>query len=186
MTDQTPDQITAAADQEVTEAEQLLAALEDQVRDGDDTVTPSQVEEARGLHRFAQLRREAAQRKAEAARKAETNTEAARRRDAFLASVADCTPEAIETAAKHAEDALFELLTLVGRRNAAIQAAVPQLAARLCHDSDLNVSASYEYLTITIDGTVYHPLGGKNIADQAQNRAANRHMHAEQEGQSRA
>ncbi|MFF2749552.1 hypothetical protein ACFVVA_28920 [Kitasatospora sp. NPDC058048] len=186
MTNQTPDQITAAADQEVTEAEQLLAALEDRVRDGDDTVTPTQVEEARGLRRFAQLRREAAQRKAEAARKVETNTEASRRRDAFLASIADCTPEAIEAAAKRAEDALFELLTLVDRRNAAIQSALPQLASPVCYESDRKISASYEHLTITIDGTVYHPLAGKSIADQAQNKAANRHMYAEQGGQSRA
>ncbi|MFD8695621.1 hypothetical protein [Kitasatospora purpeofusca] len=179
MTNQTPDQITAAGDQEAAEAEQLLAALEDRVRDGDDTVTAEQVEEARGLRRFAQLRREAAQRKAESARKAQTNAEAARRRDAFLATVTDCTPEDIGAAAKRAEDALFELLDLVDRRNHAIQAAIPQLASPVCHESDLDVGGSYQHETVTVEGTVYAQLGGRSVADRALNEAANRLMHAD-------
>lgn len=180
MTDQTPDQITAAADQEVTEAEQLLAGLEDRVRNGDATITPAQVEEARGLRRFAQLRRDAAQRKAEAARKAEANAETARRRDAFLASVAGYTPEAIEAAAKHAEDALFELMELTDLRNAAIRAALPQLASPVCFASDLDVSGSHQHNTVTVDGTVYAPNGVKYVADQALNEAYQRHWAAEQ------
>ncbi|MFC8715805.1 hypothetical protein [Kitasatospora sp. NPDC057198] len=180
MSTETPDQITAVAEQEVAEAEQLLAALEDRVRGGDESVTAEQVEGARGLRRFAQLRREAAQWKAEAARKAEANAETARRRDAFLASVADCTPEAIQAAAKRAEEALFDLLQLADRRNLAIQAAVPQLAAHLCVDSDLAVSGSYEHGTVTVDGTVYAPIGGQSIVDRAMNGAATRHMYADQ------
>ncbi|MEV5124301.1 hypothetical protein AB0K49_16150 [Streptomyces decoyicus] len=61
------------AEQEAAEAEQLLAALEERVRDGDEKVTAPQLAEARELGRFATLRAEAARRKAEraAARAAE-------------------------------------------------------------------------------------------------------------------
>lgn len=57
----------AQAEREATEAAALVDALEDRVRDGDDTVTPEQIEQARGLGRFAQLRAEATRRKAERA-----------------------------------------------------------------------------------------------------------------------
>jgi hypothetical protein len=179
VTDQTPDQITAMAEQEAAEAEQLLDALEERVRAGDDTVTPTQVEEARGLRRFAQLRREAAQRKAEAAKKAETNTETARRRDAFLSAYADCNPDLIKAAAQRAEEALFELLELVDRHDSLIYATVPQLASPVCAASDLRVSASHQYHTVSIDGTVYARIGSQSVANQAMNSAANRHMHVE-------
>lgn len=57
----------AAADQEALEAAQLLEALEERVRDGDDTVTPSEIASARELGNFARLRADATARKAAAA-----------------------------------------------------------------------------------------------------------------------
>lgn len=65
------EQIVRAAEQEKTEAEALATALEDRIKDGDETVTPQALEEARSLRGFAKLRTEAAQRKAERAREAE-------------------------------------------------------------------------------------------------------------------
>ncbi|MFJ6438673.1 hypothetical protein [Streptomyces sp. NPDC091416] len=66
---------TAAADvatavQEADEAAALAAALEERVRNGDDTVTPEQIASARELGQFAQLRAEATRRKAEQAKRA--------------------------------------------------------------------------------------------------------------------
>ncbi|MFJ6483964.1 hypothetical protein ACIQK6_28140 [Streptomyces sp. NPDC091682] len=55
------------AEQEATEAEQLLAALEERVREGDEQVTADQLAGARELGRFAKLRAEAARRKADRA-----------------------------------------------------------------------------------------------------------------------
>ncbi|MFE3635816.1 hypothetical protein [Streptomyces sp. NPDC059168] len=57
----------AQAEQEASEAEQLLAALEERVRDGDKNVTAQQLADARELGRFATLRAEAARRKADSA-----------------------------------------------------------------------------------------------------------------------
>ncbi|MDQ4213771.1 hypothetical protein [Microbacterium capsulatum] len=61
-----PAQIVADADREITDAEDLVAALEQRVQDGDETVDADQVEKARGLARFAQLRKAAAEKKAAA------------------------------------------------------------------------------------------------------------------------
>lgn len=75
----------AAADTAVTtavsearEAANLAQALEERVRDGDDTVTPDQIASARELGHFAQLRADATARKAETAK-----------RDARLAALAE-------------------------------------------------------------------------------------------------
>ncbi|AYF31470.1 hypothetical protein CSH63_29295 [Micromonospora tulbaghiae] len=62
--DVTDDDVTRA-EREATEAAELVDALEDRVRDGDDSVTPDQIEQARSLGRFARLRAQATARKAE-------------------------------------------------------------------------------------------------------------------------
>lgn len=59
-----PTGVLAAAETEADEAAHLAAALEERVRDGDDTVTAAEVDEAHKLSRFARLRKEAAERKA--------------------------------------------------------------------------------------------------------------------------
>lgn len=61
----TADTKVATAVQEADEAANLAAALEERVRDGDDTVTPEQIASARELGHFAQLRADATRRKAE-------------------------------------------------------------------------------------------------------------------------
>ena len=55
--------------QEADEAADLAAALEERVRNGDDTVTPNEIANARELGRFAQLRADATRRRAEAAKR---------------------------------------------------------------------------------------------------------------------
>jgi hypothetical protein len=86
-TDTDPDQIIADAEQEATEAENLVVTLEEAVRSGDDSVTFEQVEKARGLLSFVRLRKEAASRKAAAAKEAA-------RLDACAALNADITAHA--------------------------------------------------------------------------------------------
>lgn len=65
----TTDLNVATAVQEADEAAGLAAALEERVRNGDDTVTPEQIASARELGRFAQLRADATRRKADAAKR---------------------------------------------------------------------------------------------------------------------
>ncbi|WP_017577171.1 hypothetical protein [Nocardiopsis kunsanensis] len=57
------DPITTA-DNEAAEADRRVEDLEEQVRNGDDTITADHIEQQRGLSRFAKLRAEAARRKA--------------------------------------------------------------------------------------------------------------------------
>lgn len=71
----TPTNAVSQAEQEAAEADALVAALEERVRDGDDTVTPQQITEQRELGRFAKLRAEAARRKAERAAQAAAEKE---------------------------------------------------------------------------------------------------------------
>lgn len=53
----------AEARQEAAEAAELAATLEEQIRDGDDSITAADLAEAESLGKFAQLRAEAAERK---------------------------------------------------------------------------------------------------------------------------
>lgn len=63
-----PTKLVSDAEQEAAEADALIEALEERVREGDDTVTPDQIEAQRGVSRFARLRADAARRKAAAVR----------------------------------------------------------------------------------------------------------------------
>jgi hypothetical protein len=65
------ERIVATAEDEAREAAALAQALEERVKDGDEDISPAELENARQLGGFARLRTEAAQRKAERAREAE-------------------------------------------------------------------------------------------------------------------
>lgn len=69
-TEPSPRAIIAEAEQEEREAAELVATLEEKVRDGDEAVTFEEVEKARGLLSFVRLRQEAARRKAAKAQEA--------------------------------------------------------------------------------------------------------------------
>lgn len=56
-------------DQDIADAQALYESLEERVRAGDESVTSEELDQARGLSRFARLRKEAAQRKAAQARR---------------------------------------------------------------------------------------------------------------------
>jgi hypothetical protein len=72
------------AEAEAEEAGRLAEALEERVRDGDDSVTPAELTNARDLQKFATLRKTAAERKAVKAREAERQRQLAALKDEIL------------------------------------------------------------------------------------------------------
>ncbi|MFD8610536.1 hypothetical protein [Streptomyces sp. NPDC059631] len=98
------------AEQEASEAEQLLAALEERVRDGDEDVTAQQLADARELGRFAKLRAEAARRKADRAAAQAAEQERRRRTERALALLAERTPQTLAVKYAAARDALAEFI----------------------------------------------------------------------------
>ncbi|WP_052874790.1 hypothetical protein [Streptomyces sp. NBC_01439] len=126
------------AEQEATEAEQLLAALEERVREGDEQVTADQLAGARELGRFAKLRAEAARRKADRA----AADAAERQRADLLARAAAMTApggplDADSLAATYAaaRDAIRTFVTASEGYNDAIGDAARLLAAAGIPDS---------------------------------------------------
>ncbi|WP_411146990.1 hypothetical protein [Streptomyces sp. x-80] len=97
---------TVQAEQEATEAEQLLTALEERVRDGDEHVTAQQLANARELGRFAKLRAEAARRKADHAAAKAAEQERRRKTERALALLAERNPQTLTAAYAAARDAL--------------------------------------------------------------------------------
>lgn len=118
------DPITTA-DNEATEAARLVEELEEQVRNGDTTITPDQIEQQRGLSRFARLRAEAARRKAE-------RDQAKQRRNDINAVVADIDAHTDDTARlvelRHqAEAAVEAFVTACEERNQWVRSTAGRL-----------------------------------------------------------
>jgi hypothetical protein len=110
-----PDAV-AAAEQEAAEAEQLAAALEERVREGDDSVTSEQIASARELGRFARLRTEATRRKAEKA-KAAARLAACEALRADVEAYADGSGDRFAELLRTAEDAVRAFVAAVDERN---------------------------------------------------------------------
>lgn len=130
MTEQTMEQApdVAAAEQEAVEAEQLLAALEEKVLDGDETVTPQALSNARELGTFARLRAEAARRKAEKAAAHAEETERKRMTAEAVALVEEQgDPQKVAKAYEQARTAVAELLAAVDDHDQAVREAVTLL-----------------------------------------------------------
>ncbi|AWK08247.1 hypothetical protein DDQ41_04055 [Streptomyces spongiicola] len=133
----------AQAEQEANEAEQLLAALEERVRDGDEHVTAQQLADARELGRFAKLRAEAARRKADRAAAREAERQRADRLAQAAATAAPGGPLDADTLAADtlaaayatARDAVRAFVTASEAYNAAIGEAARLLAAADVPDS---------------------------------------------------
>lgn len=126
------------AEQEAAEAEQLLAALEERVRDGDEHVTAQQLADARELGRFAKLRAEAARRKADRAAAAAAEQERAARLDQAAVMAAPGGPldaDALTAAYATARDAVRAFVTASEAYNAAIGDTARLLAAAGVPDS---------------------------------------------------
>lgn len=122
-TPDTPPEV-AQAEAEAREADALLAALEERVRDGDTEVTPQQLAEQRELGRFARLRAEAARRKADrAAAKAAEQRRAALIEQAVTLAVGKGDRAPVAAAYDRARAALTELIAAVEVHDQAVTEA---------------------------------------------------------------
>ncbi|MFF9215503.1 hypothetical protein [Streptomyces viridosporus] len=108
-------------------AADVLAELEERVRSGDETVTPEEVEHARGLARFAELRKVAAERRAAAEREQQ---QAAAREQALAearAILAEVTDDDVTAAVEAAGEAMARLRAVVRARNDVQERALRRL-----------------------------------------------------------
>lgn len=126
---ETPEALEAAAEAEVREADETLAALERRVLDDDDGVTPVEIEAARSVRHFAGLRAEAARRKAAALREKQRE----KAREAAYAEarqvLAEVTDEDVRAAVEAAGEAMVRLRETVRARNACRERALRVLQA---------------------------------------------------------
>ncbi|MFR0359081.1 hypothetical protein [Streptomyces sediminimaris] len=116
-----------AAEQEAHDAEELITALEERVRDGDTDVSPEQLAAQRDLGRFARLRAEAARRKHERALAADRDQRAQDAAQRARQLLADDSTEPILDAAQDAVTALARLAKLARDRNTAVQDVATQV-----------------------------------------------------------
>ncbi|MEU3222645.1 hypothetical protein ABZ695_05730 [Streptomyces sp. NPDC006976] len=155
----------ATAVQEADEAAALAAALEERVRNGDDTVTPEQIANARELGTFAQLRADATRRKAENAK-----------RDARLADLtelkADIDAHTPATDPGQLVDDLFNALLAFVQHFNDHNARVDQWRARMVAldvpkvQGPLGLHTDHAHLgrngaELYVDDTVYEPVNIK-------------------------
>ncbi|MEU3750579.1 MULTISPECIES: hypothetical protein [Streptomyces] len=147
MTTQTTTQ--AAAEQEAAEANALLAALEERVRDGDEGVTPQQLAEQRELGLFAHLRAEAAHRKAERAATEATDRQRRALVDQALALVeTKADADQVGRAYDRALAALADLVAAVEAHDQAVSEAGRLLRDAECGPINEYVQVDHgEYVT---------------------------------------
>jgi hypothetical protein len=126
---ETPEALEAAAEAEVREADETLAALEQRVLNDDDGVTPVEIETARSVRHFAGLRLQAARRKAEALREKQRE----KAREAAYAEarqvLAETSDEDVQAAVEAAGEAMARLRETVRARNACRDRALRVLQA---------------------------------------------------------
>lgn len=129
MSEQTPEELEAAAEAEVREADETLAQLERRVLEDDPDVTSEAIEQARAGRHFAGLRAEAARRKAAALRE---KAQEAARGAAFAEArqiLAEATDEDVRAAVEAAGEAMARLRETVRARNACRERALRVLQA---------------------------------------------------------
>ncbi|MEV0912697.1 hypothetical protein AB0I93_00095 [Streptomyces sp. NPDC049967] len=133
---------------EAAEADALLAALEERVRDGDDTVTPAQLASTRELGTFAKLRAEAARRKASQTAAAAAEQERAATIEQAAALVAEQgAPARVAAAYEAARIALAELLAVTTTHDDAVREAAQLLRTA-------GASPMHRYVPVQHDGYV--------------------------------
>ncbi|MEU3093403.1 hypothetical protein ABZ690_00875 [Streptomyces sp. NPDC006967] len=113
----TPEDLEAAAAEDVRRADTTLATLEQRVLDDDQDVTPAEIETARSARHFADLRQQAAHKKAATLREQQL---AAAREQAYAearAILAGTTQAHVDDALKTAADAMATLRATVRRHN---------------------------------------------------------------------
>lgn len=152
-----PEEIIAKAAREVAEAEALEATLEQRVIEGDETVGPEQVEAARGMRKFALLRKQAAERKAAAL----AEKLAAAEFDAFLTEHApyltgrDEKLEALLVQARALIDQALEISTEYDRHIAALAVRADTVGNEWHPETDPRLIGSprpFEYAWAAVDG----------------------------------
>jgi hypothetical protein len=144
----TPPEV-AQAEAEAREADALLTALEERVRDGDDKVTPQQLAEQRELSGFAKLRAEAARRKADrAAAKAEDKRRADLIEQAVTLADGKGRRTPVAKAYEHAAAALAELVAAVDEHDQAVTEAGRLLRTAGC-------GPLYEDVSVQRDGMTF-------------------------------
>ncbi len=117
------------------EAAATVATLEERVRDGDITITPAELEDARGLSRFARLRKEAAERKAEKARQAAAEQRRTEVVTAARAALAEHSIDDLTGRYRAARDALRVLIEGIEQRNTTIRDVSLKLVGAGIHQS---------------------------------------------------
>lgn len=147
------------ADRAAVQAAAEVEALAERVRDGDEQVTPEHIERARGLARFAELRRDAARRRAERKRVDARRGEAQR----LLDELADTSPGSVRASQVTVAEALAAARDAVERLVATVEAhrgLVEDAAARLGGLRDVlpdGVSASgIRPVTVAVGGWSAH------------------------------
>ncbi|MEU3413748.1 hypothetical protein ABZ760_21175 [Streptomyces sp. NPDC006658] len=127
----------ATAQAELDEARATLATLQEQVREGDDTVTAQQLADQRELIAFAELRVEAAQRTETRIREDQRAALGAAAKQAAEHLISGAGMDEIADATRAAVDALAHLAALANKRNAQIA----EIGARLLQlDNDLQAA----------------------------------------------
>ncbi|MET7900353.1 hypothetical protein ABZS86_02370 [Streptomyces sp. NPDC005355] len=158
MSTETPEQVLGDAEREISEADKALAALEDRVRAGDDQVQPEEIERARGLRRFAALRKEAAEKRAADLRQEQIDAKYRERADTFRESVQGLSIHNLARLHRAAEDALDALATACETRDAAVLKGSVSLAG--VEQSTLNVKAvPYSGVRIGDESWAMEPAG---------------------------
>ncbi|MEU1303326.1 hypothetical protein [Streptomyces shenzhenensis] len=109
-----------AAQAELDSAGAVLATLEEQVRDGDTTVTPQQLADQRELIAYARLRVEAAERTETRIREDEWATLGAAAKESAEQLITGAGMDGIADATRAAVDAVAHLAALAHERNARI------------------------------------------------------------------
>ena len=126
---------TLTPEQEHDSAVELVAALEERVREGDESVSPDEIESARSLVRFARLRMDAAVRR-------EAREDADRKAAALAKLRAEFGPlqaeyAALESSSSSAVAALREIIADFRRRAVAADAAYVDLVGRLVSEAGI-------------------------------------------------
>lgn len=128
---------------EAAEAHALVETLLERVRQGDEDVTPEEIDNARKLAEFAELRGEAAERKAWQAECDEVAAERQEAAEALKALVAE-TPKEITSAQQKAIKAFEALMTAVDDRYIAVFHAARRLRIANQEAAEYDLPSSME------------------------------------------
>lgn len=129
MSEQTPEEILDEAARQVDQADAALAQLEERVIADDDTVTPEDIEQARGQRHWAGLMRKRAEKRAARLREEQLAAERQAALTEAQAILDKHDDTAVDAAVKAAGKAMGKLREAVRARNEARERALKRLQA---------------------------------------------------------